>query len=97
MKAYTSSMLLILMDNRLFQYKYTSQLVVCISMCKVNLLNRRIPTGTTVVQTTNDLFVPEIRPKNDTFRPFIRLKDFAKSFGIVQLNTTKQFSYRRSY
>ena len=27
----------------------------------------------------------EIRPKNDTFRPFIRLKKLPKTFGIVQL------------
>ena len=47
-----------------------------------------MPNCTTVIQTASDLFEPEIRlnsPKNDTFRPFIRVKNLPKSFGIVQL------------
>ena len=51
-------------------------------------INRRMPNCTTVVQTASDLLnskFDQIRPKNDTFRPFIRLKKLPKSFGIVQL------------
>ena len=47
-----------------------------------------MPNCTIVEQTANDLFEPEIQPnspKNDTFRPFIRLKILTKFFGIVQL------------
>ena len=64
--------------------------VVPISTGNITPINRRMPNCTTVVQTASALFEPEIRlnlPKNDTFRPFIRLKNLPKSFGIVQLNT----------
>ena len=47
-----------------------------------------MPNCTTVVQTASDLFKPEIRlnsSKNDTFRPYIRLKNLLKFLGIVQL------------
>ena len=43
----------------------------------IHYFYRRMPSGITMVQTANDLFNPkffQIRPKNHTFRPFIRLK-----------------------
>ena len=49
-----------------------------------------------MVQTASDLFEQEIRlisPKNDTFQPFIRLKNFPKSFGIVQLMVKQRLRF----
>ena len=62
----------------------------------LSILNRRMPTGTTVVQTANDLFEPVIRlnsPENyfPPFLPFIRLRKLPKSFGIVQLSSVEVY------
>ena len=60
-----------------------------IALSNMILINRRLPNSTTVVQTANDLFhskINQIRPKNDTFRPLIQLKNLPKTFGIVQLS-----------
>ena len=52
-----------------------------------------MPNYTTVVQTASDLNLTKFA-KNDTSRPFIRLKKIAKSFAIVQLMVKQRPSLR---
>ena len=59
-------------------------------------LNRRMPDCITMVQTANDLCKPEIQlnwPKNDTFRPIIRLKKLQKTFSIDELMVRQRFAF----
>ena len=78
------------------KFSDTNQSNLIISM--LTHFNRRMPTGITVVQTTNDLFKPAIRTnrtKNDTFWPLIRLKKPQKSVVIVQLSNIFHYKTKK--